>query len=507
MNMESSVSSGVELGGPQNEVNLALGRDLGHASQLVEKGRPLEAEIAYRVILRMRPDNYDALSCLSQLVLKRGDSETAIGLLRKALGIKPMLAEAHKNLANALRSATRCDEALEHYQRAIIINQNDPDAHFGHGITLRTLGRLDEAVCAFERAIALDPSRTGYYLNLGLTKEIEAGDPFIQAVERHAQAAGQFAPDEQIALSFLLGKINADLGLMKKSFDHLLTGNTLRRQRLLYDEGNTLRGLERIRSFYTAELIEDQSGRGCTSELPIFILGMPRAGTTLVEQILASHPAVYGAGEVRKPIPKIEFRPAWPNPVSLRVGTLDVSENTWQQSGSAIVERLAAIAPGTTRIIDKDLLNFQHAALFHLALPNARMIHVVRDPVDTCLSCFSIHFAEGSLPQTYDLGELGRYYKAYTRLMDHWRKVLPAGAIFEVRYEDIVADLEGQARRLVAYCGLEWNDACLEFHKTNRPVHTASAVQVRHPIYKTSVGRWRPSEELLRPLLTGLSGE
>jgi hypothetical protein len=174
--------------------------------------------------------------------------------------------------------------------------------------------------------------------------------------------------------------------------------------------------------------------------------------------------------------------------------------------GAAYLARVRSIAPNAERITDKNLSNFRFAGLIHLALPNARMIHVRRDPVATCLSCFSKLFTDGQF-HTYDLGELGRYYRAYEALMGHWRRVLPEGVMLEVRYEDVVEDLEQQARRIVAHCGLPWHDACLAFHKTQRPIRTASAAQVRRPIYRSSLGGWRLEDALLRPLLEGLAND
>jgi hypothetical protein len=236
---------------------------------------------------------------------------------------------------------------------------------------------------------------------------------------------------------------------------------------------------------------------------------MPRSGTTLVEQIIASHPAVHGAGElqllsdvvrsVRGPDGKSLFYPEF-------VAALDAE--ALHQIGAryaAMLRELAANqgAPSAERIINKTPSNYYCAGLIHLALPNAKIIHTIRDPLDTCTSCFSILFtAEQS--HTYDLGELGRYYRRYERLMAHWRRTLPVGRILDVRYEDVVADLEKQARRIIAYCGLPWDNRCLSFHETDRPVRTASATQVRQPIYKSAIGRWRVYENHIEPLLNGL---
>ena len=270
---------------------------------------------------------------------------------------------------------------------------------------------------------------------------------------------------------------------------------------------------DQIEAAFTPELIAEKSGGGDPSSMPIFVIGMPRSGTTLVEQIIASHPQVHGAGELKtfndvvltvhgpdgKTIPYPDFVPA------LAAGPL-------KQIGSrylALVRDLVSRSDGEKKdapyVTDKMPSNYYFAGLIHLALPNAKIIHTMRDPVDTCISCFSKLFA-GEQNHTYDLGELGRYYKRYQQLMAHWRRVLPPGRIFDVRYEDVVADVEGEARRIIAHCGLPWDDRCLAFHETRRPIRTASATQVRQPIYKSAVGRWRVYEQQLGPLLIALDG-
>jgi hypothetical protein len=236
----------------------------------------------------------------------------------------------------------------------------------------------------------------------------------------------------------------------------------------------------------------------------VLIVGMPRSGTTLIEQILASHPQVFAAGELndlREVIAAHCDLAAVPAPYPECVREL--SAEVLRRIGTAYTDRLHRRAPEAARVTDKMPGNFFHLGLVHLAVPNARIILAGRDPVDTCLSCFARTFGDEQ-QFSYDLAELGRYYGAYESLMAHWRAVLPPGAMLEVQYEEVVEDLEGQARRIVAHCGLEWDDACLRFHETERPVRTASASQVRQPIYRSAVGRWRPYRQWLRPLLDEL---
>jgi hypothetical protein len=304
-----------------------------------------------------------------------------------------------------------------------------------------------------------------------------------------------------------LGKAYGDLNRPEPALRHLLAGNALKRPEVDYDEAVTLGKLERSKAAFTPERLARLRGLGDPSDRPIFVVGMPRSGTTLIEQILASHPRVFGAGELmhfshsaghvcEPPGATVPYPEMMASITGEQLRTL----------GARYLEAVAAAVPrsrGAPHFTDKMPANFRLVGLIHLALPNARIIHARRDAVDTCLSCFSKLFA-GSQPFSFDLGELGRYYRVYDSLMAHWRAVLPQGAMLEVQYEELIADFEPQARRIIAYCGLEWDDACRAFHRTERPVRTASAVQVRQPLYASAVGRGRPYEPWLGPLLAAL---
>jgi Sulfotransferase family len=309
---------------------------------------------------------------------------------------------------------------------------------------------------------------------------------------------------EQIELRFALAKAYDDTGRPDDAFRQLLAGNALKRRQIAYDEAATLTEIDRIQAIFTPKLMQSLQGEGDPSSVPIFIVGMPRSGTTLIEQILASHPHVFGAGELPNlSLSVADLRPAmgcaFPDAMERMSG------DDLRQLGSRYVSDIVRLAPNAAHITNKMPANFLFAGLIHLTLPNARIIHAVRDPLDTCVSCFSKLFASGQ-PQTYDLEELGRYYWRYQALMKHWHRVLPPGRILDVRYEDVVADLEGQARRIVSHCGLEWDPNCLAFHETTRPVRTASATQVRRPLYRSAVGRAQSYEPFLRPLTRQLSG-
>jgi tetratricopeptide (TPR) repeat protein len=498
-------------------------------------GHTDEAIVHYQRALSAQPDYADAHYNLANILAGLGRREEAIGHYAKAVEIRPAFAEAHNNMGNVLQALGRYDEAvvqyetavglkpryadayhnlgkahfalnryeyaLAAYQKALAIDSSNAMVHNDMGAAHMVLGQLREAYAAFAAALARAPRNASIHLNLARLARFTADDPRLAALERLADFEETLSENDQIALNFALGKAHGDLENSERSFHHLLKGNALKRRQVKYDEEATLASFERIRTVFTPELMQSKPGWGDYSRLPVFIVGMPRSGSTLLEQILASHSRGFGAGEIDDFDKAVSDLPGASESFPEFISTL--SKEDMRGLGRRYVERIRTKSPRAIRITDKMLSNFAYVGLIHLALPNARIIHACRDPVDACLSSFSLLFGSDQ-PYTYDLAELGRYYRAYERLMRHWQRVLPEGVMLDVRYEDVVADLEGQARRLIAHCGLEWEDRCMEFHQTQRPVQTASVTQVRQPIYKNSVGRWRPYRHQLRPLLDAL---
>jgi tetratricopeptide (TPR) repeat protein len=478
-----------------------LRNSLGNALSVLE--RYTEAAAQYHKTLAVRPDFAEVHNNLGNALAALKRHQEAVPHFRRALALMPELVEVHNNLGGSLEALDQFEEALACYERAATDPEN-ARAHNRLGSSYMTLGRVAEARNAFDRAVELAPTRADYHRSRVESRRLVAGDPHLAVMEELARDIGLLSAEQQIELNFALGKVYADLQQPERSFRHYLAGNALKRRQIVYDEGGAFARFERTAAVFTRELIERKQGAGDPSPVPVFIVGMPRSGTTLIEQVLASHPEVFGAGEISEfskaiagvcepagaAIPYPEMLPSMPASELRRVG-------------AQYLAGIGAKAPVATRITDKALGNYQFAGLIHLALPNARIIHTRRDPIDTCLSCFSKLFAE-SQAFTYDLAELGRYYRAYERMMAHWRQVLPEGAMLEVQYEELVADFEPQARRIVAYCGLEWDAGCLAFHQTQRPVRTASMAQVRQPLYQSAVGRWRPYEPWLGPLLEAL---
>jgi tetratricopeptide (TPR) repeat protein len=498
-------------------------------------GHIAEAIGHYQRALLAQPDYADAHYNLANILAELGRPEEALGHYAKAIEIRPAFAEARNNMANVLQALGRYDEAVEQYETAVGLRPRYADAYHNLGKACFALNRYDYAIAAYEKALAIDSSKAMIYndmaaalmvlgrfreayaafaaaitraprnaaihLNLAGLARFTIDDPRLAALERLAEFESSLGDNDRIALHFALGKAHGDLKNSERSFHHLLRGNTLKRRQIEYDEEATLASFERIRAVFTPELMRAKRGSGDYSRVPIFIVGMPRSGSTLLEQILASHCRVFGAGEIDDFPKALTSLPGvsekFPESIS------NLPNDDLRRLGRRYIESIRAKAPGVMRVTDKLLSNFAYVGLIHLALPSARIIHARRDPVDTCLSCFSLLFGDDQ-PYTYDLAELGRYYRGYEALMRHWQTVLPEGVMIEVRYEDVVANLERQARRLIADCGLEWDDRCLAFHETQRPVQTASVIQVRRPIYQDSVGRSRAYRDEIRPLLDAL---
>jgi tetratricopeptide (TPR) repeat protein len=459
----------------------------------------------YDHALRVRPDHAEMLSNRGNTLKELKRFEEALASYDRALKVRPDYAEALFNRGNTLKELKRFEEALASYDRALKLRPDYAEAHNNRGVALMQLGHLSEARAAFEQAIELAPRATKYRRNLGDITRFVAGGTHLTALEKLAENSATLSVDDRIELHFALAKAYEDLGQYAKAFSQWLDGNALKRRQITYDEAATLGQLDHVRTMFTSELIRRWQNVGNPSAVPVFIVGMARSGSSLVEQILVSHPQVFGGGELNyfdSIVQVIQTAPGgglatFPELVSGMTG------KDYCNLGTRYLAELERLAPTALRITDKMPMNFMFAGLIHLALPNATIIHTIRDPVDTCLSCFSKLFTE-SQNATYDLAELGRYYRHYQALMAHWHRVLPPGRILDVRYEDVVADLEGQARRIIAHCGLDWDPRCLAFHQTQRPVLTASAAQVRQPIYNNAVGRWRVHEKALQPLLAEL---
>jgi Flp pilus assembly protein TadD len=458
------------------------------------QGRHADAVGHYQRVLAIQPEHADVHNNLAALLVQQGRLDEASAHLGQALAVQPENAGFHHNLGVVYWEQGRFDDAAIHHRRALAIQPGYAAAHNCMGNILKVQGRFHDALFHYDRAIAARPDFAEAHFSRSELKTFRDGDADLAELEGLAASAGR--PESQMTFfHFAAAKAWDDCGAYARAFEHFRAGNALRRRHIQYREEDQAALIRRIQAVFGRDLFDRLKGAGDPSACPVFVLGMPRSGSTLVEQILSSHPLIHGAGELNALDEAVRAESAFSGsaPDGAALGRI----------ARHYLARLPAPRDGAVRIVDKMPDNFIHAGLIHLAFPNARIIHTVRNPLDTCWSCYSRLFTVGQ-PYSYDLGELGRFYRRYEELMDHWRSVLPADVMIDVRYEDVVADLEGQARRLIGFCGLPWDDRCLSFHRNSRTVKTASTVQVRQPLYRSSLERWRCYEKWLGPLIREL---
>jgi len=467
-------------------------------------GQDAEAIECYLKILKRSPRHADTHNNLANVYQRLGETERAIVHYKTAIEINPTYADAYGNLGNAYLVLDRLEESIEQNRRALELKPSRFGSYNNQGVAFQALGRFEEAERAFLRALELVPKEASVHLNLANMGRFKAGDRRLPGLQKLLSEVESLDLENQIAAHFAMGKALSDLGQYQDAFQHLLKANALKRRTVDYDEPQRLAMFENIRTTFSPDFMTARTGGGDRSWSPIFIVGMPRSGTTLLEQVLASHSKVFGAGELetfKESIAECVHSQGIVAAYPLLAEAL--THDHIRQLGEKYTTRVRARAPEAERIVDKMPLNFAFVGLIHLALPNARFINVRRDPLDTCVSCFSLLFS-GSQPFAYDLGELGRYFRGYEKVMEHWHKVLPPDVIIDIHYEDLVDDLEGTAKRVLRHCDLDWEDACRDFHDTKRAVRTASQMQVREPVYRRSVGSWRRYAQYLEPLAQAL---
>jgi tetratricopeptide (TPR) repeat protein len=538
------------------------------ANTMKRLGLAAEAEKRWSAALALKPDYAEAYSNLSNLLNDQGEFERAARMALRAIELNPRLADAYINLAAvhtvrhhhadalhvldavlafapgysralaaralALKELDRLDEALETAKRAALAAPESPEPHNAIGQVVQAMGEFEPALAAYDRAAALPgpaqmdaiANRGALFMEFGRQAEatkaleqaaktfpdapgilfaqtdlrrFEPGDPLISRMQALLAREGISLAD-RATLHFGLGKAFLDMGDSAQAFRHYDEGNCLKRSTFAYDADANERWMARIAEVFSSTLLAAKAGLGTRSNLPIFVVGMPRSGTTLVEQILASHPSVHAAGELKRLSTLIDGTEGFP------ASTPSMTPAQLSALGEAYLAFVKPMAAGRWHVVDKMPSNFLHTGLIRLILPDAHIIHCRRDPVDTCLSCYTKLFA-GEQAFAYDQTELGRFHRSYQALMAHWRVVLPASHFLEIDYEAVVNDLEREARRMLGFLGLEWDARVLRFHETKRPVRTASVNQVRQPIYRTSAGRWHRHATHLQPLLAALGIE
>jgi tetratricopeptide (TPR) repeat protein len=501
---------------------------------LLTAKRISEAAVILRRAHRLRPDYAPTLDALGFAVAELGDPLEALTLLERSLAIDDASPSTQCRLGNVLLRLHRYDDALARFETALALAPDSAELHDGLGVALSRLERLEEAAVAYRRALDCDPAYANTASNFGKTL-LEIGDideamiwldraieleprngsfylplvtggskpikpAHVDAMKRLGESIDSLPRAEQIDLHFALGNVFEREGRIEEAFRHFLAGNALKRAGIHYDEHAALAYVRSLESAFGNPMMEELRGCGDDSERPIFIVGMPRSGSTLVEQLLAAHPAVAGAGEIGVLGPIV--REDW---AAMSASSIDELRAEVRLIGRRYLRETDRLSGQAIRLTDKTLEHIQLVPLIHVMLPNARIIHIGRDDLDTCFSSFATCFADHKVPFSYDLRELGTYYARNIALMQRWRRFVPPDRLLDVVYETLVDNFEAEARRIVAFCGLPWDPACLAFHEARRPVRTASNLQVRQPLYRNAVGRAQPFIPYLEPLMEAMS--
>lgn len=456
--------------------------------------------------LKFAPTNVQTLLTTSRIQNRCGNFSAAERGARAALNEDSNSAEARVLLGQILHETDRIDEALSLLEKAVELAPENPEALNFYGVALKSAGRLDEARAQILKSLEISSSIHGAYANLSDLVDFSSG--IGNDLFKRMDAIFEASPDQRaghlLPLHFAYAKALDDRGEHARALDHYVVGGQMKRAQLDYNECETFAFFDSVRAAFPKETFANRAFEGVPDDRLVFIVGMPRSGSTLVEQILASHPDVHGAGEVKHLNRTLgQLRDRFPSLRKYPEMLDDLTSAQFSMIASGYLSFFGEDAGRAKRITDKLLTNYFFVGLIHLLFPQARIVHTVRNPIDTCLSGFTKLFKD-DMPHSYDLSELGRYYGKYRQLMAHWEEVLPAGIIHQVTYEEMVADTKAEAKRLVAFLGLPWSDSCLEFYKSDRPVKTASVAQVRKPIYRSAVERWRRYGDGLAPLVDAL---
>lgn len=497
--------------------------------------QPKEAVEQYEAALMLAPENAGTLNNLGNALADADELDRAVEMLRRAVTLCPEEASFRLNLVRALTRGKRGPEALEHieqvraalpeprievdyghvlmqcdrheeaiavYRRAAAAGIRDHGMFHNLGTALQYFGRSEEAAEAYREALEIQPGFMPSRRQLTGTRKYDARDGEVEDIEKLLKAS-DLAAAQRAELHMGLAKICDDLGDYAKALFHLQAGNQHIRGTIDYNADDNTDFIDAVIETFDSDFFAARRGFGLDSDVPVFVIGMPRSGTTLVEQILASHRDAFGAGELKKLYDLfVGLRQTLTPDLGLpRIARL-IDRAVAADLAKQYLAYLTDFAPQARRVVDKMPFNFRMLGLISLLFPNARIIHCRRDPRDVGLSCYFARFHD-ELSFAFNLVEIGRYYGDYARLMTHWQKVIN-NPIIEVQYEKLVANQEGETRRILDFCGLDWDEHCLRFYETERAVLTASNWQVRQPVYASSAGRWRHYEAGLEPLIAAL---
>ena len=454
---------------------------------------------AYKKTIALNPNYPDAHNNLGNLYKEIGNRDDAIESYEWAIAYRPEFEITHLNLG-VLYSEFDQEVAIKHYQKAIAIKPGYSEAHYNLGSTLRHLGRKADSIKSYEKAIEFNPHYVDAHKNLSAMKEYKKDDPQISQMKL-LLSNKNLAESDKVSLNFALSKVYEDLNNQNDFFKFLHQGNKLRKEELNYSFDDDYEMISKIREVFMLPHTKTKQSSYKTSEIkPIFIVGMPRSGTSLVEQIISSHHSVYGAGE-------LEFlaQNSYKELKKHYASTNNVfSEKSFLYIRERYLESLSNLNVSESIITDKMPLNFRFIGFILSAFPDAKIVHLNRDARATCWSIYKYYFKSDGNGYSYNLQDLVSYYCLYDELMKFWHKLYP-NQIYDISYEDLTTNQENETRNLLEYCGLDWDDNCINFHTNKRAVKTTSALQVKEKMYQGSSEVWKKYESHIQPLIKGLS--
>ena len=464
-----------------------------------------KAETSFRQAVKIKPTHAPAYSGLGKALLRLGRVQEAQAACRQAIELDGKLADAYANLGSALKLESRLSEAIEVFQTALELDPSQASVYNNLGLAYMDAGDFDKANDCYQKAIQIDPEFPEVLANLASSRRYTSEDQGAIAQLVSILERGNLRNESRVSVHFALGKIFDDCEHYDEAFDHYARGNELKAQKVRFDRLKHTQTLEMLRHTFTPELFSRFSGYGSASELPVFIVGMPRSGTTLVEQIVASHPSIFGAdeltdiAEISKQM-SVRLGSSTPYPEIVRELTAEVAAG----SAEVYLSVLRDFSMDAMRITDKMPSNFLHLGVIALLFPNAKVIHCKRNARDVCLSNYFQLYTQGQ-HYSYRLSDLALYHREYVSLMSFWRRHLPI-EMYDVVYEELVNDQEVQSRGIIDYLGVPWDERCLQFHTTRRAVQTASHWQVRQPISNRSAERWRHYQAFFGAFFEELEG-
>ena len=454
-------------------------------------------------LIKIYPESFDLLNLLGLCFVSKNYIIKGIACYKSAIRIKPNFAQAYNNLGLAFKSIGKIEDATKCYENAIKFKPNFAEAHNNLGLIMMDEGKIKNAEFNFKKALEIKPGLGYVHRHLSIVTKYSKKNSHIAKMKK-VIADSNTLEDEKMHLAFALGKAHEDIKDNKNAFRYFKMGNELRRKTIDYNIKNDIIFFNKIKKNFSKDFFKKfKTNQAIHRKTPIFIIGMFRSGTTLVEQILSSHSQVFGGGESKALEQSISKNLDSKHKVNFPEIVHKQNKEMFEAIGKLYISAAEKFQPNYIYITDKQINNFKWVGIIKLALPNAKIIHCLRNPLDNCFSIYKNYFNFEDNPYAYDLNELGQYYNLYKDLMKYWHSVLP-NFIYDISYEKLIRNQKEETKKLLLACNLQWDEKCMNFYQNKRNVSTASVMQVRKPIYKKSINSWKKYKKYIPELINSL---